>query len=72
MTEEKKKVLELYNEALSFYKQQKWDDAINGFKAALAVDPTDGPSAVYLERCEVYKKNPPPADWDGVYVMTTK
>jgi adenylate cyclase len=29
-------------------------------------------SEVYIERCDVFLQTPPPADWDGVYEMTTK
>ena len=39
---------------------------------ALKVVPEDGPSKVYYERCKYYIDNPPPEDWDGVFVMTTK
>ena len=28
--------------------------------------------ALYTERLAAYAKTPPPADWDGVYVATTK
>lgn len=71
-TEQDKKLLETYNTALSLYKQRKWDDAIAGFKKALEIRPDDGPSRLYLERCEAYKANPPGDDWDGVFVMMTK
>jgi len=30
------------------------------------------PSLVYIHITEVYKAEPPPPDWDGVYVMTEK
>ena len=72
LTEEKKKVVEYYNEGLDAYKARDWDRAIEAFKKALEVDPKDGPSRLYLERCEVYKETPPPDDWDGVFTMTTK
>ena len=42
------------------------------FSRALETDSTDGPSRLYLERCEYYVSNPPEKDWDGVFVMTTK
>ena len=34
--------------------------------------PEDVPSAMYIERCDVLTENPPPDDWDGVWVMTEK
>jgi len=67
-----KKVLDSYNQGLVAYRQQRWDEAILYFKAALRVKSDDGPSSTYLERSEEFKKNPPPEGWDGVFVMTTK
>jgi len=72
LPENKKKAIELYNEGMSCYLSQKWDEGINNFRKALEIDPDDGPSKVYLERCKRYKESPPPKNWDGVYIMTTK
>jgi adenylate cyclase len=67
-----RKVLDSYNQGLGAYRQQRWDEAIVCFKAALNAKADDGPSKVYLERCEQFKKEPPPEAWDGVFVMKTK
>lgn len=72
MTETQKKLLEQYNKALGLYKQRQWEKALNEFKIALEIMPDDGPSKLYIERCLEYMKNPPPDDWDGVFVMKTK
>ena len=72
ITKETEELLKYYNLGLTAYKQQKWDEAIKAFEMALKIDAEDGPSKLYLERSEEYKKNPPPADWDGVFTMTTK
>jgi adenylate cyclase len=72
ITATKKKALENYNQGLAAYRQQRWDEAIVCFKSALNVDPDDETSKVYLERCEEFKKNPPPENWDGVFTMLTK
>jgi len=50
----------------------KFDVAKDLFAKALSVDPDDGPSKVYFDRCKHYLKNPPPEEWDGVSVMKTK
>ena len=34
--------------------------------------PHDKAVAVHIARIHSYMENPPPKDWDGVYVMTTK
>ena len=72
LTDEKKKVVELYNNGIEHYRNKEWISGIKAFEEALTIDPEDGPSNVYLERCQQYKITPPPADWDGVFVMTTK
>jgi hypothetical protein len=69
---EKRKALELFAQGRRFYKLMNFIDAERAFAAALKADPSDKPSAVYLERCKHYQTNPPPEDWDGVFVMTTK
>ncbi len=72
ISEEKKKVLELFSEGRKNYKLMDFDKAKNYFAEALKVDPDDGPSKVYYTRCKHYIENPPPEDWDGVFVMKTK
>lgn len=70
--EKKKKILELYNQGLENYRDKRFRTAIKLFNKALEIDENDGPSKTYIERAENYIKNPPPEDWDGVFVMTTK
>ncbi|MCS7206169.1 MAG: tetratricopeptide repeat protein [Leptospiraceae bacterium] len=72
MTETQKRLLEQYNKALSLYKKRRWEEALKEFEEALKIVPNDGPSLLYIERCKEYIKNPPPEDWDGVFVMKTK
>jgi len=72
LSDKKKKLLEHYDQGLIAYKQRKWDVAEAAFSSALKVDPEDGPSNLYLERVREYSINPPPDDWDGVFVMTVK
>ena len=72
ITEEKKKILELFAEGRKFYKLMNFEQAKQCFADALKIDSEDGPSKVYLARCKHYIDTPPPDDWDGVFVMTTK
>ena len=72
MTEQQLELLKRYNEALQLYKNRQWQEAIDGFKKALEIDPHDGPSRLYIERSEEYKLHPPEDDWGGVFVMKTK
>lgn len=72
---------EKFEEAIEAYQQQEWDRAIALFEESAELEhfiPNEdsfihtNPSLVYLSRCEVMKENPPPEDWNGVYVMKTK
>jgi tetratricopeptide (TPR) repeat protein len=72
ITEEKRNVLEKFSEGRRYYKMMDFSRALRAFEEALALDPEDGPSIVYVERCKFYLENPPPEDWDGVFVMKTK
>lgn len=72
ITEEKKKVLELFAQGRKLYKLMHFDEAQKYFGEALKVDNNDGPSKVYYQRCKFYMDNPPPEDWDGVFVFKTK
>ncbi|MDY7027626.1 MAG: tetratricopeptide repeat protein [Spirochaetota bacterium] len=72
ITEEKQQVLDLFTEGRKQYKLMQFDRAKDFFAKALKIDPEDGPSKVYYARCKHYIDNPPPEDWDGVFVMKTK
>ena len=61
---------ELNGQMLACYRKQQWDDAValiercrklgNGFEVAGLYD-------MYEERIAMYRAEPPPPDWDGVY-----
>lgn len=69
---ERMKVVEKFTQGIGLYKSMRWDEALTAFQLALDIDPVDGPSIVYLDRCEEFRENPPPEGWDGVYVMKSK
>lgn len=72
ITEEKKKVLELFAQGRKLYKLMQFQEAGRYFEEALKLDGGDGPSKVYSRRCAHYVQSPPPEDWDGVFVFETK
>ena len=59
LSSQKSNVLELYNRALESYEKFEFAEAQKVFQQALEVDPTDGPSALYADRCEDFAANPP-------------
>lgn len=72
VSEEKRNIISLFEEGRILYKKRAFDEAIKKFASALKIDSDDGPSKVYYARCKHYISNPPSADWDGVFVMTSK
>jgi hypothetical protein len=72
ITEQKRKVLELFAAGRKAYKLMQFTEARLCFAQALALDPSDGPSRVYVERCTYFIDNPPSEDWDGIFTMTMK
>jgi adenylate cyclase len=72
LTENQKQSLEIYHEGLRLYRERSWQEAIAYFQQAKQLDPTCRVSEIYEQRANLYQLNPPPADWTGVFVMTTK
>jgi adenylate cyclase len=69
---EQKVLAEEFPAALQEYRTRSWDAARILFQSILERYPGDGPTKLYVERCQALEKTPPPADWDGVYTLTTK
>jgi adenylate cyclase len=64
--------VELFARARELYRNRQWSAAQSAFQEILGKWPKDGPSSVYLERCQEYIAAEPPANWDGVFVMSHK
>jgi adenylate cyclase len=58
--------------ALEKYLQQHWDVAEQQFQDLHTRSPETKIYKIYLERISEFKKNPPPADWDGIYAHASK
>ncbi len=65
-------MLEVYYEGLDQFKNREWKKARTTFRKALKIVEDDGPSLMYVDRCQEFMKNPPSRKWDGVYSMKTK
>jgi len=70
-------LIKVFEEGLDHYYQQQWDKALAHFKKAEGMEDhftsrNTTPSAVFIERCTMFKDNPPGKDWDGVWTMTSK
>jgi len=65
-------VCERFAEGLAAYRARHWRDAEQAFREVDAMCGGDGPSRLYLYRCEQFAARPPASDWRGVAVMDTK
>lgn len=65
-------VLQHFRSGLTQYRDQSWDRAIEAFTEALALNPQDKLSQIYIDRCRVMQAEPPGAGWDGTWVMHEK
>ena len=72
MTENQKQALEMYHEGLKLYRSRKWEEAIAYMQQAYSLDETCYVAQIYTERANLYQITPPPAEWNGVFIMTTK
>jgi adenylate cyclase len=67
--EQKGKLIALYAQALSLYRQRDFQGARALLDQALLLDGEDGPSKTLYQRCTSYLTSPPPAAWDGVTTL---
>lgn len=65
-------MLKFYNQGLELYRKRDWDAAIAEFQKALEIDPDDGPSKLYVDRCGHAKEDPSLVSEDGVFEWKTK
>ena len=74
ITPETQECLSLYKRGIERYLAQDWDGAKALFQrsATREIHQDSNPSLIMIKRCYALQAEPPPADWDGVYVMKTK
>jgi adenylate cyclase len=71
-SEQDKKLVSVFHEALDHFEKRNWKQAIEGFQEALAIKPGDTPSTIYLDRLKQFSVTLPDDSWDGVYNLTSK
>jgi adenylate cyclase len=64
--------LRLFKSGLLKYRQMKWTQAMAEFNEVLTLNALDKAAHMYIERCTHFIAEPPPANWDGVWVMESK
>ncbi|MDR2964183.1 MAG: adenylate/guanylate cyclase domain-containing protein [Treponema sp.] len=71
-SDEERKLVKVFHEALDSFENRDWKQAAEGFKEVLSVREEDAPSKLYLERSEKFVATPPKDNWDGVFNLTSK
>jgi len=62
----------LFRNGLQSYRKRNWNAAGKLFEEVLALNPRDQVAELYVERSRHMALNPPPADWDGTFIMESK
>ncbi len=71
LTDDEKAVLDDFSAAIAAYRRQEWDTAQTLLNKMRQVE-DEHIYNVYLERIGQFRREPPPADWDGVFEHLTK
>ena len=64
--------IEYFCAGYKLYHDKNFKGAITQFENAIQHNSNDVTSKLYIERCKKFLAEPPPSDWDGVFVMKTK
>jgi len=72
LSQAENKAWTLHNTAMEHYYKREFDQAIRYFQDVRKIFPEDYASQLLIDRCKKYKAAPPPADWNGVEIMTEK
>jgi adenylate cyclase len=62
----------LFQKAVKLFRNQNWDLAEVQLLNLQKLSPGRKLYQLYLDRVTLYRADPPPADWDGVFVFQTK
>ena len=65
-------VINQFNDGIMQYRSCNFEKAVERFERCLSLNPEDKLSRTYIERCDFLRTNPPPANWDAVWMMNEK
>jgi adenylate cyclase len=72
LTEKEKKAWEFHHKALKRYYARDFETSKELFARVLRLLPEDHIAGIFTARCERYLREPPPADWNGTEILTSK
>jgi adenylate cyclase len=61
-----------YEGGVADFRARRFVEAIEQFRRSLEIKPEDKLIRLYLARCEAFIANPPPEDWTGTEIATSK
>jgi len=64
--------IKIFHEVRRLYRKQDWDKAELQLLNLQRLSPETALYGIYAERVKYFRKNPPAANWDGVFVFQTK
>jgi len=62
----------LFERAFALYLDQRWDEALEKLHVLEEKFGREHTITMYMDRCEAFKTNPPPENWDGVMHLKEK
>ena len=68
-TPEQARTAQQYRNALEHYRNRQFKTACEMWEQ---LSTTDGPSSVMASRAREFIEKPPPSDWDGIWVTSSK
>jgi class 3 adenylate cyclase len=70
--QKKTKSLDLFNQAMNNYFEQRFEKSIQGFQSVIETDPEDKTAIFFMENALKYLKNGVPENWTGAEEMLSK
>ena len=61
-----------FEQAMNYYREQRFENAVQSFRAILTDDPEDRTINVFMEKALNYMKNGAPENWTGAEEMLSK
>jgi adenylate cyclase len=55
-----------FEEGLEAFRHRHWMKARECFQACLEAVPGDGPARLFLSRCDLFERDDPGPEWDGM------
>ncbi|WP_439545582.1 GAF domain-containing protein [Sandarakinorhabdus sp.] len=65
-------VVNQFNDGIAAYRARNFSKATERFERCIMLNPADRLAQTYIDRCHFLCANPPPADWDAIWVMKDK